>query len=185
MGGLLARSAFYYGAQSGYDWMDKVKKILFVGTPHHGSMVERAGNMIDLVLDASPYSSALSRLGKIRGAGTTDLRHGNLLDSDWEGQNRFDNPVDTRTPVPLPAQVQCYAIAAMISKEHGERRAKLVGDGLVPLQSALGQHPLPQHALTIPTEHTAVFYGTSHLGLLSSKAVCAQLANWLAAPHAA
>jgi pimeloyl-ACP methyl ester carboxylesterase len=180
MGGLIARSAFYYGAQAGHAWMAQVRKLMFVGTPHHGSMVERAGNMIDKVLDASPYSSALSRLGKIRSAGTTDLRHGNLLDTDWEGQDRFANPSDVRTPVPLPAHVQCYAIAAMISKEHGELRGRLIGDGLVPLQSALGQHDDAQRALNIPMERTTVLYSTNHLGLLASKAACEQLQLWIA-----
>jgi hypothetical protein len=162
--------------------MAQVRQLLFVGTPHHGSMVERAGNMLDLLLDASPYSSALSRLGKIRSAGTTDLRHGNLLDGDWEGQDRFANPADTRTPVPLPEHVRCYAIAAMLSQEHGELRGKLVGDGLVPLQSALGQHADAQRALNIPPERTQVLYNTSHLALLESQAACEQLQRWIAQP---
>jgi pimeloyl-ACP methyl ester carboxylesterase len=182
MGGLLARSAMHYGTQAHHGWVAQVRQLLCVGTPHHGSMVERAGNMLDLLLDATPYSSALSRLGKIRSAGTTDLRHGNLLDSDWEGQDRFANPADTRTLVPLPAHVQCYAIAAMLSQEHGKLRGKLVGDGLVPLQSALGQHADAPHALNIPPDHTLVLYGTSHLALLESQAACEQLQRWIAQP---
>ena len=182
MGGLVARSAFHYGALAQHGWMAQVHKLLFVGTPHHGSMVEQVGNLVDLALEASPYSEALSRLGKIRSAGTTDLRHGNLLDGDWEGQDRFAIPSDTRTPVPLPEHVRCYAIAAMLSQEHGKLRGKLVGDGLVPLQSALGQHADAPHALNIPPDHTLVLYGTSHLALLESQAACEQLQRWIAQP---
>ena len=182
MGGLVARSAFYYGAQAQHSWLRQVRKLLFVGTPHHGSMVERAGNWVDVALEASPYSQALSRLGKIRSAGTTDLRHGNLLDEDWVGRDRFAPAADTRKPQKLPSNVQCYAIAAMIAKEHGELSGNLVGDGLVPLKSALGQHRDRQRALDIHQERQRVFYGTTHLGLLESKAVCEQLQTWMAQP---
>lgn len=182
MGGLVARSAFHYGAQAQHRWLRQVRKLMFVGTPHHGSMVERAGNWVDIALEASPYSQALSRLGKIRSAGTTDLRHGNLLDEDWVGRDRFAPAADPRQPLKLPSNVQCYAIAAMIAKEHGELSGKLVGDGLVPLKSALGQHRDQQRALDIPQERQSVFFGTTHLGLLESKAVCEQLQAWMAQP---
>ena len=182
MGGLVARSAFYYGAQADHSWMPLVRKLLFVGTPHHGSMLERAGNLVDVALEASPYSEALARLGKIRSAGTTDLRHGNLVDEDWAGRDRFARSADPRQPLPLPSGVQCFAIAAMISKKHNDLSGKLMGDGLVPLKSALGQHPDTRHALHLPKSHQKVFYGLSHLGLLSSAAVCAQLQAWMAQP---
>ena len=180
MGGLLARSAFHYGAQAQHHWLQHVHQLMFVGTPHHGSMVERAGNMVDLALEVSPYSEALSRLGKIRSAGTTDLRHGNLIDEDWAGRNRFAHAADQRQLSQLPAGVQCYAIAAMIAKEHNDLQGKLIGDGLVPLQSALGHHPDENRALTFPEGHRKVFYGMTHLGLLDSQEVCAQLQDWMA-----
>jgi pimeloyl-ACP methyl ester carboxylesterase len=185
MGGLVARSAFHYGALAQHGWMAQVNKLLFVGTPHHGSMVEQVGNLVDLALEASPYSEALSRLGKIRSAGTTDLRHGNLIDEDWEGRNRFAHARDQRQPSQLPPGVRCHAIAAMIAKEHCEIRGKLFGDGLVPLKSALGQHIDAARALAFPKGHSKVFYGLSHLGLLDSPDVCAQLGQWLAQPDAA
>jgi pimeloyl-ACP methyl ester carboxylesterase len=180
MGGLVARSAFHYGTQAQHGWLQHVHKLMFVGTPHHGSMVERAGNMVDLALEVSPYSEALSRLGKIRSAGTTDLRHGNLIDEDWAGRNRFAHAADQRQLSQLPAGVHCYAIAAMIAKEHCEVRGKLFGDGLVPLKSALGHHQDEDRALTFPEGHRKVFYGMTHLGLLDSPQVCAQLQSWIA-----
>jgi len=38
----------------------------------------------------------------IRSAGITDLRHGNVLEQDWQAQDRFGHPLDTRQPLPLP-----------------------------------------------------------------------------------
>ena len=179
MGGLIARSAFYYGALAQHGWMAQVRKLIFVGSPHHGSMLERAGNLVDIALEVSPYSEALARLGKIRSAGTTDLRFGNLIDEDWMGRDRFAPGADPRQPLPLPEKVQCYAIAAMIAKEHSDLSAKLVGDGLVPLKSALGQHPESSRALVFAPDRQKVFYGMTHLGLLSSEAVCDQMQTWL------
>ncbi|MDT8992021.1 alpha/beta hydrolase [Curvibacter sp. APW13] len=179
MGGLLARSAVHYA--QGHTWPQQLHQLFFVGTPHHGSMVERAGNMVDLLLDASPYSRALSRLGKIRSAGTTDLRHGNLLDEDWAPHDRFAVPTDTRTPVPLPVGVACYAIAAVAQPEPGALRSQWVGDGLVPLSSALGQHPQKEFDLALPPERTRTFFSTTHLGLLRQPEVFSQISRWISA----
>jgi len=180
MGGVVARSAFHYGEKAHHAWVEKVDKLLFVGTPQHGSMVEQAGNLIDKALEVSPYSHALSRLGKIRSAGTTDLRHGNVIDEDWAGQDRFAHLRDRRQLTPLPANVHCYAIAAMIAQEPGEVWSQLVGDGLVPVKSALGKHRDSKRALHLPPEHQRVFYGMNHLDLLGSEAVCAQMQSWMA-----
>ena len=148
----------------------------------HGSMVEQVGNLVDIALEVSPYSQALSRLGKIRSAGTTDLRHGNLIDEDWMGRNRFAHVTDQRQLSQLPPNVQCYAMAAMIAKEHCEVRGKLFGDGLVPLRSALGHHRDSRRELQFDDAHRKVFYGMSHLALLNSRAVSAQLQQWIEAP---
>ena len=180
MGGLVARSAFHYGEKADHSWLQHVRKLLFVGTPHHGSMLEQAGNVLDKALEISPYSHALSRIGKIRSVGTTDLRHGNLIDEDWEGQNRFAHTSDQRQVSQLPKNVKCYAISAMICKEHNEIHGQFVGDGLVPLKSALGQHQDKKRALNIPLGRQRVFYGMNHMQLLDSKEVCAQLHEWIA-----
>jgi pimeloyl-ACP methyl ester carboxylesterase len=180
MGGMVARSAFHYGEKAQHGWVRQVHKLFFVGTPQHGSMVEQAGNLIDKALEASPYSHALSRLGKIRSAGTTDLRHGNLIDEDWQGHDRFAHANDRRQPSQLPPNVTCYAIAAMISKEPSELWGQLIGDGLVPVKSALGKHRDGKRALHLPDENQRVHYGLNHLNLLDSRAVCDQLQAWMA-----
>jgi hypothetical protein len=184
MGGLLARSALHYAKLAGHTWPSKLVQLFFVGTPHHGSMVERAGNMVDLFLEASPYSRALARLGKIRSAGTTDLRHGNLLDEDWAPHDRFAVPTDTRTPVPLPKGLRCYAIAAVAQPQPHERRSQWVGDGLVPLSSALGQHPDPAFDLALPPRRKHTFFSTTHLGLLKEEKVFALITRWMEEPLA-
>jgi pimeloyl-ACP methyl ester carboxylesterase len=53
MGGLVARSAYHYGASAGHEWPRRLRKLVFLGTPHHGVPLERVGNFVDTVLDLS------------------------------------------------------------------------------------------------------------------------------------
>ncbi|MFE8069877.1 hypothetical protein QQM79_02365 [Marinobacteraceae bacterium S3BR75-40.1] len=178
MGGLITRSACYYGAQSHCRWLRKLKTIVFLGTPHQGSPLERSGNLVDHTLESNPYTAPFARIGKIRSAGITDLRYGYLLDEDWQGKDRFERHGHHRREVPLPRKVHCYAVAATTSKKPGQM-AELVGDGLVPVNSALGRHRKGETALEIPPSHQWIAYGTSHLGLLSQPAVFEHVKSWL------
>lgn len=183
MGGLLARSALHQAAQSGHRWPGRVSDLVCLGTPHHGAPLERAGHWIDILLDATPYAAPFARLGRIRSAGITDLRHGKLLDEDWavSGQHtgRTAGHTDTRRPVPLPPSVRCFAVAATIGQRTGDLRDRLLGDGLVPLDSALGRHADPQRQLGFADERQLVVHGIHHLDLLSDAQVQAQLLRWL------
>jgi hypothetical protein len=179
MGGLVTRSALHAAMQAGLAWPKRLDDLVFLGTPHHGAPLERAGHWVDLVLGGTPYAAPFARLGRVRSAGITDLRHGLLLDEDWVGRDRFARGGDRRQPVPLPAGVRCAAIAASLGAQGGALKEKLLGDGLVPLDSALGRHPDPARALAFPAERQWVGYGMNHLDLLDRAEVYAQLKEWL------
>ncbi|HJV87680.1 MAG TPA: alpha/beta hydrolase [Noviherbaspirillum sp.] len=180
LGGLVARSACHYAAQEQLSWLPMLRKLVFLGTPHHGAPLERVGNWVHTVLEATRYAAPFSRLGKIRSAGITDLRHGNLLDEDWKGRDRFARTDDLPQPVPLPEGVDCYALAVMLSKNGGEFSERVLGDGLVPLDSALGRHADPARCLAIPPERQWIGLGMGHLELLGSAEAYAQMRRWLA-----
>ncbi len=182
MGGLVARSACHYGRLARHHWLRRLSKIVFLGTPHHGAPLERGGNWVDVMLSASPYSAAFARLGKIRSAGITDLRYGNLVDEDWEHRDRFARSKDRRLAVPLPDAVQCYIIGASIGKKTGHRTGPALGDGIVPLRSALGQHANPRLNLPVPQSRQWVAYGMNHLDLLNRKEIYEQIRRWLSGP---
>ncbi len=179
MGGLVSRSACYYGASNGHGWLRHLSKLIFLGTPHHGAPMERGGQWLHLALDKSRYTMAFTPLARIRSAGITDLRYGNLLDGDWQDRDRFKHVGDTRRAVPLPEGVQCFAIAASTGSQASVLHDGLLGDGLVPVSSALGQHKESRRALPIPESRQWIGRSMSHFDLLSRQDVYEQIAYWL------
>ncbi len=179
MGGLVARSACHEATASGHRWLRRLRRLAFLGTPHHGAPLERGGAWIDAALGVSRYSAPLGRLGRLRSAGVTDLRFGSVHDEDWRGRERFGDLRDRRRLVPLPPGVRCYAIAAARVSDRGAF-GRLLGDGLVTVDSALGRHPDPLFALAIPEERQWVAQGADHFALLSRQDVYARLRTWFA-----
>ena len=185
MGGLLIRSAAHYASEARLRWPQSLRHVVFLGTPHHGAPLERAGNWVDVMLGSTPYSAPFARLGKLRSAGITDLRHGLLLDEDWHGHDRFHRRPDSRRSVALPAATSCYAVAATTAARRSRLADRLVGDGLVPLRSALGQHDDPARNLSLAPASQRIVYRVNHMELLGSHAVAQQITRWLAPGSAA
>jgi pimeloyl-ACP methyl ester carboxylesterase len=182
MGGLVARSACHYGALARHEWLRRLDKLVFLGTPHHGAPLERGGNRVDVLLGVSKYCAPLARIGKIRSAGITDLRFGNLVDEDWKKRDRFARRGDRRVAVPLPHGVACYTVAATTGRSASDLSGRLLGDGIVPLAGALGHHANARLALKFDESRQWVAHGTTHLDLLSRTDVYARIERWLAVP---
>ena len=179
MGGLVARSACHQAAAAGQGWLSLLRHLVFLGTPHHGAPLERAGHWVDTLLGSTPYSRPFARLAQLRSAGITDLRHGHVLEADWQGRDRFLRHPDRRIPVPLPEGVACHAVAATLAARRSPAAERLVGDGLVPLHSALGIHDDAKRTLGFAKSRQAVFYRMGHLALLGDAGVAQQLEQWL------
>ena len=185
MGGLVARSACHHADIEGQAWLRYLTKLVCLGTPHHGAPLERGGRRIDLLLGLSPYVAPFARLGKARSAGITDLRFGNLQDADWSGRDRHAQHHDDRQPTPLPRHADTFLLAATLAERPGRMHSAVIGDGLVPLASALGEHREAALALRVPAEHRHIVTECGHLDLLCHPQVQARLLDWLSAPAAA
>ena len=179
MGGLVSRSACHVAEQTDMAWRSKLKNIVFLGTPHHGAPLERVGNWIDTMLGSNRVTKPFAAIGQIRSSGITDLRYGHVLASSWEGKDRFERSPDSREPLPLPADVNCFAVAANISSGASTLKDALIGDGLVSMNSALGQHTEAPHRLQFKSDNHLTAYGINHMDLLSSLEVGRQIVRWL------
>ena len=185
MGGLVSRSACHVAEQTDMAWRSKLKNIVYLGTPHHGAPLERVGNWIDTTLGGNLVTKPFAAIGQIRSRGITDLRYGHVLASSWEmdgiEKDRFERSPDSREPLPLPFGVNCFTVAATTSGAASPLKDALIGDGLVPLRSALGQHDEAPHCLDFLPENQWTSYATNHMDLLKRPEVTAQVLKWLSA----
>lgn len=180
MGGLVSRSALFYGKIQGFDWVNQVGNLMTLGSPHHGASLERIGNFVQELIAKLPFAGSLAKLGDLRSAGIIDLRHGSVRDEDWKALDGRDVlPQDFRHPARLPLHVRSYLVAATLVEGHYDSKAStLLGDGLVTVTSALGEDS-DAHTLQVPEHHKAVFYGVSHYNLLYNDRVHQQVIRWL------
>lgn len=178
MGGLLARSAGYYADQEDMAWRGKLRALVCLGTPHHGSPVERGGHLITRAIESSPYSQPLA-FARSLSAGIKDLRHGNLIDEDWQHTDGHDSSTDRRTPVPLLAGVKHFFAAATLARAPNDALGYLMGDLLVGTASAMGAHREDHRHLGVPPGNCRVFNDMSHFDLLGHLRVYEHLVEWL------
>jgi hypothetical protein len=179
MGGLVARSACHSAEAQDLAWRRALTRLVCLGTPHHGAALERGGRLVDAALEFSPYVAPFARLGRARSAGITDLRYGNLLASDWQGRHAHHQRRDDRTPVPLPSGVQVSLVAATTAAAPRGLRHAALGDGLVSLASAWGEHRDAQRALAVPKSHELLVTRANHWDLLHRPEVADALLRWL------
>ncbi len=171
MGGLVAVSACHQAVLAGHAWPGALRKIITMGSPHHGAPLERLGHRVDRMLGMSPYSAPFTRLGAIRSVGITDLRHGNVIGTFQE--------TDDPPRVTLPDHVTCHVVAATADSRVDSLQSRYFGDGLVPVDSALGRHADPSRCLPVRPEHQHVVFNTRHIGLLTNPSVQHALHDWL------
>jgi hypothetical protein len=171
MGGLVTRSACLQAQEDRQAWLSRLQRVVFLGTPHHGAPLERAGSWLDRLIGASPYTAPLAQLGGTRSAGIKDLRHGNVTRAAGRGSRSAGF-------VPLPPGVRAHVVAA--SRASARKGGALpAGDGLVPVASALGRHRDARRTLQIPADRQAICLGLNHFDLLGRREVYAHLLRWL------
>ena len=179
MGGLVARSACHHGEVDAMQWRRRLRHLVFLGVPHHGAPLERAGSWVDQLLARTMYTAPFAKLGQMRSAGITDLRHGCVRDEDALHVDRFASAHDHRRPLPLPEGVACFSVAATLAQRRSPLAERLVGDGLVPLDSALGRHDDVARDLGLHRHPHWIMHGTGHIELLHRADAGAHILRWL------
>ena len=170
MGGLVARSAIHYGLDDGQLWTGKVRRVFLLGAPNRGAALEQIAHTVLTGLQALPIgvTRALGRFADRRSAGIKDLRHGSLVDEDWE--------LGHRHPVEVPDSAEVFVACDSLVGGGDHPVGKVLGDVLVSQFSAQGRKPLAAGTLCT-REQVGVFAG-GHLGLANNPEVYEQLLEW-------
>ncbi len=185
MGGLVVRSALFYGKQNMYPWLHMLENMVCLGSPHHGAVLERFGFSLQEKFGRFPVMKLLSHLVNIRSNGILDLRYGSVRDDDWEHNDiRIGLIDDNRKPAPLPSHINTFLVAGTLEFENKKNLPlKIIGDYLVSIKSALGEHPNPRFQLKLPESNKAVFYGLNHFEIQYHPSVAEQVARWFYPHH--
>jgi len=93
MGGLLIRSACHYGAVAGHDWLQRLDRAMYLGSPHLGSPWETLGTPFLKRMERSdhPYARKVHKFMEGRSAGMRDVLANLTLEQSgqtwqWDGE---------------------------------------------------------------------------------------------------
>lgn len=178
MGGLVCRSACEHARRERSSWADALDEVVCLGSPHFGAPLERVGDSASALLRAIPWTRPLAAVAESRSAGVKDLRHGWSSDLD-RAEDETTRTGPDALQLPFADRVNWRLAAASLSARADGARARWLGDGLVPVPSALGRDRDARRALRLPASHRRVFTGLGHLDLLTHPDVYAQLREWL------
>lgn len=175
MGGLVAHSAL---AQADLDepWSEATTDTITLGTPHHGTPLERSANT--LAARTQPYAATrwIADIIRLRSDGIRDMRHGNLVEEDWLGHDPED-PLDRRTGARPHEHVAHLAVVATVAPDLDSRWGQYLGDLVVGAESARGwAHP---EEGAVGTSRTVHLGGLNHLDLLNHPRVHSLIAERL------
>lgn len=174
-GGLLIRSAFEHARVQGHAWPERVSRAAYLATPHQGAPLERAGNWANAILSHSPYTQPLMRLGNIRSDAIKDLRFGLITPQESADASDTAHHDHRERAVSLPDDVHHFFLGGAIDEAAAQ---SWIGDGLVPVSSALGHHVRPELALDAPSLTRVQLDRMDHMTMLADVRVWDALADW-------
>jgi pimeloyl-ACP methyl ester carboxylesterase len=134
MGGLVVRSACHTANLEGKRWLELVRRAIYVGTPHRGVPLERAGRVLSRLLHeiGDPYTRLVAELGDLRSSGVKDL--GNAVLRHEDRIEKSLSLLDPRHPAALLPQLRHYLVAGAVVNKPLLR--SLFGDAVVSISSA-------------------------------------------------
>jgi pimeloyl-ACP methyl ester carboxylesterase len=176
MGGLVARSAGYYGMQQHHRWTAAVRHVVCLGSPHLGADLEKGVNVAAWALARLPETRALAGFLNRRSPGVKDLRFGAVIEEDWRDGDPDEFLRDRCHEVPfLPSAAYHFVAATVVPSALG----RLVGDCLVRSYSATGTGR--SRHIPFDADHGLTLTGLHHMDLLNHPQIYAKLREWLAA----
>jgi pimeloyl-ACP methyl ester carboxylesterase len=179
MGGLVSRSACHYAVSDGARWVQHVRHVVSLGTPHLGAPLAQAVHWASAGLAALPEVRPFGAFLRRRSAGNRDLRHGALVDGDWSDCDPDALAAAAVTEVPLlDGATHCF-VTATITRSPRHPLGRLLGDALVLPASGSGRSR--RRRIAFEEEYGMHVGGAHHLALLNHPQVYDRLRDWLAA----
>jgi triacylglycerol lipase len=158
MGGLVIRSACRRVEGGSSSWLGKVRRCVYVGTPHQGAPLERVGRGLTKLLAVipDPIVHSVGELIDVRSRGVKDL--GDAVLADGHRGQRGE-------ALPLTPGIDHFLIAGSLVRH--PHIAELLGDFMVPLPSGSDGHKglSPRETELLPAAHIEVVFGKSHVGV--------------------
>jgi len=181
MGGLVARGALRAGELGGHPWVQHVRHVVGLGTPHHGAPLEKGVNLASFALRSVPEAAPIASVLDTRSQGIKDLAFGAIAEEQWRERDGSALLADYREAITLPAHVRLHAVAATLAHDPRHAISSAFGDILVRLDSATGEHR--RHGLGVRAEDRAHVGGLTHFDLPSDPQVYRYVRDWLASPQ--
>lgn len=180
MGGLVTRSAGYIATMQKRKWVKKIKKIIFLGTPHQGTALEKFGNIVShaLKIVPRPYMKLAGDVINLRSSGIKDLRYGYTNDEDWKNQDPNALLQNNKKPIPLLKTADHYIISGRLTKKDNHPVSILFGDSLVRRPSALGKSKIQKLQISFDLKNHIEFPNVNHRKLSKHMPVYKQIKTW-------
>ena len=177
MGGLVSRSACYIAALDEAPWVEHVRHVISLGSPHLGAPLEQAVHYLSAGLNKLPETRMMSTFLRRRSAGIRDLRQGSLVDEDWRERDPEALRAAACQEVPLlEGATHCF-VSATVTRSPRHPLGRVIGDTLVLVPSASGRSRTRK--LGFEAEFGLHVGGTHHIALLNHPAVYEKLHAWL------
>ena len=158
MGGLAARAALLAGCEDDRVWVERVRHVFYLGSPHTGADLAKGAHVAGSVLGTLPETRALADALDRRSAGIKGLR--------FAQEGEF---LETATH---------YFLAATVSASPSHPVGRVIGDLLVRLPSAWaeGQHAIRER---FDVDRSRSIGAATHFDLLNHPAVYEAMRRWI------
>lgn len=125
MGGLVLRSACRVALDEGLTWLSRVRRAVYLGSPHEGAPLERFAKVAASVLRVvpDPTTRTVGDIADLRSAGVKDLGDGRIA-------------AVAAGVVPLSDGIVHHFVVGSLAESERHVLSQLFGDAIVPLASA-------------------------------------------------
>ena len=158
MGGLVIRGACDHSRPETKTWLERVKRMIYIGTPHDGADLERIAHMTTGTLQAIPnhVTRLIGDILNMRSRGVKDLR--------------FGQPLSDNGALPWLASARHYLLVGTLTKDPEHPLGRIFGDALVRVPDA-GEAKGSEAAGQNSAPDIVIFPGVHHLALAHDASV--------------